>query len=71
VFRYINAEKTVGGAKEFKKPLNRGSPIFEVKDESIRSSLNPSLANTSLMNSEYYQHKQQQRETKLSSQNPG
>ena len=45
----IQAEKTVGGSRMLQEHINRGSPIFEAKEESMRSSMNPSM-----LNSEYF-----------------
>ena len=68
VFRYINAEKTVGGAKEYKKSNYKqhnvsaqkkgGNPIFEVLDESIRSSTEaPNIIHgpNLILNQDYFQ----------------
>ena len=49
-FQMIQEEKTVVGSKMLQQHLKKGSPIFEMKEESMRSSLNPSL-----LNSDYFQ----------------
>ncbi len=40
-FQMIQAEKTVGGSRVLQEHFQRGSPIYEHKDESMRSSCNP------------------------------
>ena len=53
-FQMIQAEKTVGGSRVLQEHLHRGSPIYEHKDESMRSSCNPTQ-----LNSEYFQRQGQ------------
>lgn len=45
-FQLIQAEKTVGGSRILQEHFQRGTPIFEQPDETMRTTSNPSALNS-------------------------